>query len=359
MSGVAGLMVAPEARIYDHGPGHPLRPSRVLLTWALIDAYGMHDQPTVARLGANPADDETLMLVHTPEFIDATRQAGHGVDLPWSRFGYGPGDNPIFDRMHEAAAIVAGASVEAARAVLAGEVAHAFNAPGGLHHAMPGRASGFCVYDDPAIAIAWLLSNGVERIAYVDVDVHHGDGPQAIFWDDPRVLTVSIHEHAPELGFFPGTGSLSERGGSGAPDSAVNVPLSPGSGDVAWLAAFREVVPPVVRAFAPDVLVTQLGCDTHLSDPLAHLGLTTEAYRTTAALLHELAHEAAGGRWVATGGGGYQWARVVPRAWTLYFAEMAEVAVPDELPQAWIERAEVELGDAVPTTLSEPGASRS
>jgi acetoin utilization protein AcuC len=354
VSGIAGLVVAPEARIYDHGPGHPLRPARVLLTWGLIDAYGLHERNAVARLGSGPADDETLNLVHTQAFIDATRRAGHGVDGPWGRFGYGPGDNPIFDRMHEAGSIVAGASVEAARAVLAGEVAHAFNAPGGLHHAMPERASGFCVYDDPAIAIAWMLSEGVERIAYVDVDVHHGDGPQAIFYDDPRVLTVSIHEYAPELGFFPGTGGLSERGGPNAPDSAVNVPLAPGTGSEGWLVAFREAVLTAVRSFAPDVLVTQLGCDTHASDPLAHLRLTTDTYRTTAAQLHELAHETASGRWVATGGGGYQWARVVPRAWTLYFVEMAEVVVPDELPTEWIERAERELGDDMPHTLSEP-----
>ena len=358
MSGTAGLVVTPEARIYDHGPGHPLRPQRVVLTWELIEAYGLDRSPDVVRLHAAPTGDETLMLVHTSEFIDATRQAGHGVEGPWGRFGYGPGDNPIFDRMHEAGAIVAGASVEAARAVLSGDVAHAFSAPGGLHHAMPDRASGFCVYDDPAIAIAWMLTQGPERIAYVDVDVHHGDGPQAIFWDDPRVLTVSIHEHAPELWFFPGTGGLSERGGANAPGSAVNVPLGPGTGDEGWLEAFRTVVPPVVRAFRPDVLVTQLGCDTHALDPLAHLGLTTNAYRTAAAVLHELAHEAAGGRWVATGGGGYRWADVVPRAWTVYFAEMAGTALPDDLPEAWVEHVESDLGADVPRTLSEPPARR-
>lgn len=359
MSGVAGLVVAPEAKIYDHGPQHPLRPQRVLLTWDLIGDYGIDRAVGVSRLGADPADDDVLMLVHTPEFIEATRAAGHGLDGPWGRFGYGPGDDPIFDRMHEAGAIVAGASVAAARAVIAGEMGHAFNAAGGLHHAMPDRASGFCVYDDPAIAIAWMLSQGVGRIAYVDVDVHHGDGPQAIFWNDPRVLTVSIHEYAPEIGFFPGTGALTERGGPDAPDTAVNVPLPPGTGDGGWLEAFRAVVPPIVRAFGPDVLVTQLGCDTHASDPLAHLGLTTNAYREAAAVLHELAHEAADGRWVATGGGGYQWARVVPRAWTIYFAEMAGVTPPDEIPEAWIERAEFELRGEVPATLSEPPSRRS
>jgi acetoin utilization protein AcuC len=254
--------------------------------------------------------------------------------------------------MHEAGALVVGASVAAAEGVWSGEVEHAFNAAGGLHHAMPARASGFCVYDDPAVAIAWLLRAGVERVAYVDVDVHHGDGPQFIFYDEPRVLTISLHEYAPW--FFPGTGGLSERGGPGAEGTAVNVPFPPFTGDDAWLEALRSIVPPLVRRFRPEVLVTQLGCDTHATDPLAQMQLTTRAYREAATVLHELAHETAGGRWVATGGGGYQWARVVPRAWTLYFAEMAGAEVPDALPEGWIETVEFQIRAGVPTTFSEP-----
>jgi acetoin utilization protein AcuC len=325
----------------------------VLLTWDLIHAYGLDARPNVETLGVIPADDATLELVHTPAFIDATRRAGHGEEGDWARFGYGPGDNPIFDRMHEAGAIVAGASVAAADAVWSGGSDHAFNAAGGLHHAMPARASGFCVYDDPAIAIAWLLTRGCERIAYVDVDVHHGDGVQAIFWNEPRVLTISLHQFGGW--FFPGSGDLSERGGPDAPRSAINVPLPALTGDDAWLDAFRAVVPAAVSAFRPDVLVTQLGCDTHASDPLAQLLLTTRAYREVATELHRLAHDAAGGRWVATGGGGYQWARVVPRAWTIAFAEMCDADVPDELPEPWIEDAELRLRAEVPATLSEPG----
>ena len=354
MSGLAGLVRAPQARLYDHGPGHPLRPERVLLTWELIDAYDLSAGALVHSLASEPADVATLGLVHTPEYIDATRRAGDGEHGPWARFGYGPGDNPIFDRMHEAGAIVAGATVAGAQAVFSGRVEHAFNAAGGLHHAMPSRASGFCVYDDPAVAIAWMLGQGAEKIAYVDVDVHHGDGVQAIFYDDPRVLTISIHEYAPHIGFFPGTGGPGETGGRAAPGSAINLPLDPGTGDDDWLEAFLHVVPPAVKAFEPDVLVTQLGCDTHASDPLAHLRLTTATYRATARILHELAHEAAAGRWVATGGGGYQWASVVPRAWTIAFAEMAGAELADELPAGWVERASSISGALVPTTLSEP-----
>ncbi|MGH2681540.1 MAG: acetoin utilization protein AcuC [Actinomycetota bacterium] len=355
MSGAVGLVRCPEARIYDHGPGHPLRPDRVLLTWELIAATGLDRRAGVGVLGCEPASDEVLGLVHTQEFLDATKAAGSGVEGNWSRFGYGPGDNPIFDRMHDAGALVAGASVEAARAVWSGERLHAFNAAGGLHHAMPARASGFCIYDDPAVAIAWLLREGAERIAYVDVDVHHGDGVQAIFWGDPRVLTISIHQYVPGW-FFPGTGAASERGGPGAEGSAINVPLPPETGDDAWLDAFRAVVPSAVERFEPDVLVTQLGCDTHATDPLAQLRLTTRAYRECAVELHTLAHRAADGRWVATGGGGYQWARVVPRAWTLAFAEMTGTLadLPDELPEGFIEEAERRAGGEVPATFSEP-----
>jgi acetoin utilization protein AcuC len=354
MSGPAGLVVCREARIYDHGPQHPLRPERVQLTWDLIEATGMAAAPNVRRLGCRTASEDELLLVHTPEYIVATRRAGDGDgDAGFlRRFGYGPGDNPVFPRMHEAASLVVGATLSAAEAILDGGVAHAFNAAGGLHHAMPSRASGFCVYDDPAVGIAWLLERGAERIAYVDVDVHHGDGPQAIFYDDPRVLTISIHESGAYL--FPGTGFVEERGAGAAEGTKVNVPLEPSTGDDPWLEAFREIVPPLVRAWRPDVLVTQLGCDTHHTDPLAHLRLTTRAYREAAAILHELAHEAAGGRWLATGGGGYQWARVVPRAWTLYFAEMAEVELADHLPESWIEQVEFGLRAPVPATFSEP-----
>jgi acetoin utilization protein AcuC len=324
----------------------------VLFTWSLITACGLLDAPGVSTVESAPATEEDLRLVHAGEFIDATRRAGHGEPGDWWRYGYGPGDNPIFPQMHEAAAAVAGASIAAAEAVSGGRVEHAFNAAGGLHHAMPARASGFCVYDDPAIAIAWLLRQGVHPIAYVDVDVHHGDGVQAIFYEDPRVLTISIHESGEFL--FPGSGFVTERGAAGGEGTKVNVPLHPGTTDEAWLAAFDAVVPPVVRAFGPKVLVTQLGCDTHATDPLAHLRLTTRAYRETASRLHALAHEVTDGRWIATGGGGYQWATVVPRAWTLYFAEMCGVELGDELPEGWIETIEFEVRRACPTTFSDP-----
>jgi acetoin utilization protein AcuC len=341
-----------DAPWYDLGPQHPLRPARVILTRQLIHDYGIVDAEDVVERLARDATDDELALVHTARYVDAVRRAGHGEPGPWWEFGFGPGDNPVFPDMHEAAARVVGASLVAAEAVLSGRAQHAFNPAGGLHHAMAERASGFCVYDDPALAIAWLLANGAQRVAYVDVDVHHGDGPQAVFYGDPRVLTISLHQDGRTL--FPGTGFVEELGDGDAAGTKVNVPLPPFTGDEGWLRAFREIVPPLVESFRPDVLVTQLGCDTHHEDPLANLALTTGAYGETAAMLHELAHTAAGGRWVATGGGGYRWATVVPRAWTRYFAEMAGAELPDALPQAWVERTRREAGEPVPPRLSEP-----
>ena len=342
---------------YDLGAGHPLKPARVLLTYRLIADYGILDGPGVVSVDARDATDEEIGLVHTAPYIEAVKQAGRGRRGPWWEFGFGPGDNPIFPSMHEASARVAGASITAAEAIYSGRAGHVFNPSGGLHHAMPGRASGFCVYDDPAIAIAWLQEQGVGRVAYVDVDAHHGDGPQAIFYDNPDVLTVSLHQSGATL--FPGTGFVDEIGGPGAEGFSVNVPLPPYTPDDLWLRAFEHVVPPILEAFRPEVLVTQLGCDTHCTDPLTNLLLTTGAFFKTGRLLHELAHGTAGGRWLATGGGGYQWATVVPRAWTIYFAEMAEFALADELPSAFLEEAERQAGDRVPGRLSEPAVTGS
>lgn len=351
MSANVEFVYSPEIVAYDHGPQHPLKPVRVMLTRELCAAYGLLDGDRASEVPARSASDEELLLVHTAAYLDAVKRAGDGEVGDWWRFGFGPGDNPIFSGMHEASARVAGASLVAADAVVSGQADHAFNPAGGLHHAMPERASGFCVYDDPAIAIAWMLERGIERIAYVDVDVHHGDGPQFIFYEDPRVLTISIHESGRYL--FPGTGFADERGAGEGAGTSMNIPLPPSAADEAWLEAFRATVPAAVAGWKPQVLVTQLGCDTHYTDPLAHLGLTTAAYREAAKILHGLAHDAAGGRWLATGGGGYQWASVVPRAWTIYFAEMAEADLPDLVPEQWHALASEHAGEPVPNRLSE------
>ncbi|MDQ1641624.1 MAG: acetoin utilization protein AcuC, partial [Actinomycetota bacterium] len=274
---------------YDFGPEHPLNPVRVDLTMRLARALGLFDGPGVSvTKQVEPADDALLELVHEPDYIAAVRRVSADPRRPELDRGLGSPDNPAFAGMHDVAALVAGASVAAARAVWSGAAEHAVSIAGGLHHAMPGAASGFCIYNDPAIAIAWLLAQGAQRVAYVDVDVHHGDGVERVFWDDPRVLTISIHESGQFL--FPGTGFPEQAGGSGADGYAVNIALPPGTTDGPWLRAFHAVVPPLIEEFRPDVLVSQHGCDSHIVDPLAHLALTVDAQRSSYRAIHTLAH---------------------------------------------------------------------
>ncbi|GGS77793.1 acetoin utilization protein AcuC [Nonomuraea spiralis] len=332
---------------YNFGPSHPLAPIRVELTIALARALGVLDE--VELTGCAPAGDDELALVHDRGYIEAVK----GVSVagaPDLRAGLGTTDNPAFKGVHEASALIAGASLAAARAVWEGAAEHAVNVAGGLHHAMPAAASGFCVYNDPALAIAWLLEQGARRVAYVDVDVHHGDGVQAVFYDDPRVLTISLHESPRTL--FPGTGFPHETGAEG---TAVNVALPAGCGDSGWLRAFHAVVPPLLREFDPEILVTQHGCDSHALDPLANLMLSIDGQRTAYAALHELAHETAGGRWIATGGGGYELVQVVPRIWTHLIAELSghpvDPATPT--PEGWRQYVRERTGEAPPLTMTD------
>lgn len=324
---------------YDFGPGHPMDPTRLALTMRLVEAFELPAAPGVTVLAAPPAGDSTLRLVHRPEYIEAVKEAARHPGTLDERHGLGTEDNPTFPAIHTASALIAGQSVGAAEAVWRGQARHAVNFAGGLHHAMPGRASGFCIYNDAALAVARLLELGAERVAYVDVDVHHGDGVQRAFWDDPRVLTLSIHEHPTTL--FPQTGWSTETGGEDAPGSAANLPLPAGTGDTGWLRAFHALVPELLAAFRPQVIVSQHGADTHLEDPLAHLAVTVDAQREIARALHELAHQHSAGRWVALGGGGYAVVDVVPRTWTHLVATAAgrPIDPQTETPEDW--RAEV------------------
>ncbi|GGK99210.1 acetoin utilization protein AcuC [Sphaerisporangium melleum] len=332
---------------YDFGPGHPMAPVRVELTMALARDLGVLAK--VEPVDCSPATDDELALVHRRDYIEAVKRVS-ATGRPELSYGLGTVDNPAFAGVHEASALIAGASLAAARAVWTGQAEHAVNIAGGLHHAMPGSASGFCVYNDAAAGIAWMLEQGARRVAYVDVDVHHGDGVQAIFFDDPRVLTISLHESPRTL--FPGTGFPSETGADG---TAVNVALPAGCADAGWLRAFHAVVPPLLREFQPDVLVSQQGCDTHALDPLAHLMLSLDGQRQTYAALHALAHETAGGRWVATGGGGYELVQVVPRAWSHLLAEVAgEPVDPGTVtPQSWRELVTLRTGEVPPLHMTD------
>ncbi|MFF8385571.1 acetoin utilization protein AcuC [Streptomyces kanasensis] len=335
MSGRALLMWDDAVTGYDFGPSHPMDPVRLALTMELVRAFAL--DRSVDVVSAKPAGDSTLRLVHREDYVAAVRAASADPAHADQEYGLGTLDDPAFAGMHEASALIAGLSVGAAEAVWRGTATRAVNFTGGLHHAMPGAAAGFCVYNDASLAIARLLELGAERVAYLDVDVHHGDGVQAAFWDDPRVLTISLHEHPRTL--FPGTGWPEETGAQGpAEGTAVNVALPAGTGDAGWLRAFHAVVPELLAEFRPQVLVTQHGADTHFEDPLAHLAVSLDAQRAVQLACRGLADEhVENGRWVALGGGGYAVVDVVPRSWTHLVGIVAGADVPPatHVPPSW------------------------
>jgi acetoin utilization protein AcuC len=330
------ILVEDIARSYDFGSSHPLRPERVVLTYENIRRLGLVDLPHVSEVPWRSATDDEILAVHDAGYVAAVKGVDSGGVDRTRAFGYGLGtpDNPLFRHMHRASAAVCGASIAAAELVARGRARHAFNPAGGLHHARHAEASGFCIYNDPAVAIAKLLELEPQwRIMYVDVDVHHGDGVQWIFYDDARVLTLSLHQSGRSL--YPGTGFEDEIGSGRARGTSANIPLLPYTGDDDYLWALTTVVTALAKAFEPHVIVTQLGADTHHGDPLANLGLTMRAYPRIAMLLHEVAHRFAGGRWIATGGGGYQYDTVVPKVWTMHFAEMC--GAPEAIPPEWVD----------------------
>ncbi|HEY8642324.1 MAG TPA: acetoin utilization protein AcuC [Candidatus Dormibacteraeota bacterium] len=325
MSGLVRLVWGEQFMSYVLSPDHPLQPERVRLAVYLIRRLGLDEfAETVSPRVATRAE---LELAHTPAYIDLVRRLSDPVERAGVKFreiaegGFGTADNPVADGMDEACAVVVGGSLVAAEAVHRGDALHAFNPAGGLHHARRDRASGFCVYNDVAVAAEWLRRQG-HRVAVVDVDVHHGDGTEAFFYSSPDVLTISLHESGRYL--FPGTGFPDEVGTGEGRGFAANLPLLPYAWDEPWLAAFDAVVPPLLRDFRPTVLVTQDGCDTHAVDPMAHMQASTRIWPHVGRRFHELAHELCDGRWVALGGGGYAIREVVPRAWTLLFSEMVE-----------------------------------
>jgi acetoin utilization protein AcuC len=341
---------------YDFGPEHPMGPARLDLTTRLARALGVLDHVDLVSPG--PADDALLTTVHDPGYVEAVKVASADPTQADVDRGLGTSDDPAFRGMHEAGARVVQGTVELCRRVWEGEADHGVNYCGGLHHAMPTHASGFCIYNDIGVGIQWLLDHGVERVAYVDIDVHHGDGVERIFWNDPRVLTVSLHESGRHL--FPGTGWPGDIGGPDARGSVVNVALPPGTTDSSWLRAIASVVPQVVRAFDPQVLVTQHGCDTHLEDPLAHLAITVDAQRRAHDELHSLAHEVCDGRWVALGGGGYELVDVVPRSWAHLTAIAAHVPVDvmTPVPQEWRDHVRGVYGRPGPVRMGDLPADR-
>jgi len=348
----------------DFPEDHPLRPVMGELAVALMRAYGLLDDRRLRMRAPRQAAIDELERVHGSAYIARVRELdtlatarGTGFELQDRAYGLTPSTNPVFPGIHEAAATIVGGTTLATLAVMAGEAIHAFVPLAGMHHAMRDRASGFCVYNDPAVAIAAVLeAYPAARIAYVDLDAHHGDGVQALFWRDPRVLAISLHESGQYL--FPGTGYVEDMGGGPGQGYTVNLPLQPFAGDDTFARSFAAAVPPLLRAFRPDLIMAQLGPDTHWTDPLTELGTTTNLWAPLVGALDALAHDLCEGRLVVLGGGCYQPYTVAPRTWTLAMAALLGRAhtLPDALPAAWLAGVSALTGVALPRTLSDPPA---
>lgn len=350
MSRRSRLIYSPDYTTYYFHDDHPFNQRRLLLTYDLLQEYGLLREDDVAL--PRYATDEEIALVHDREYIETVREQGHCAHLlPKSEsYGLGTEDVPCFPQMHEASSLIVGGSLQAVDLVMNNEADHAFNPAGGLHHAFNGRASGFCIYNDCSVAIAYLRKKWDARVLYIDTDAHHGDGVQWSFFDDPHVLTVSIHETGKYL--FPGTGEITERGTGQGYGYSVNVPLDAFTEDESFLEIYHDLIPKLIRGFKPDVILTQNGCDAHAYDPLTHLSCSMHIYQQIPRLAHRLAHEWCDGRWIAVGGGGYDIWRVVPRAWTLLWSEMTEQPLQDgPLPAAWLARWQPQSSDKLPEKL--------
>lgn len=347
---LAGRIVdATTLPVYDLGLHHPFARDRQRPLFDLLRRSGLLTDADV--LPTTPCNDAELESAHSRQYLQAL--AATSVPQPdaealrlGARFGLGSPDNPIAPGQYEAAAAIAGATRASVRAVLEGHCRAAFNPAGGLHHAMPQQAAGFCLVNDLVVGIRHARAAGVDRVLYVDFDVHHGDGVERAFWRDASVLTLSFHE-TPEVR-YPGTGFVHDLGEADGHGYALNVPLHPGTDDDSFTACVQAVLPVVARAFAPGLIVSQHGCDTHRDDPLATIDCTTASMHDAARLCRSLADELCSGRWVATGGGGYQPYTVIPRAWAMVWSALSGKALPDAIDEGWRRQWQERSGGAMP-----------
>ncbi|MHB1126129.1 MAG: acetoin utilization protein AcuC [Bacillota bacterium] len=353
MSGKAIYIYSNRFMDYEFNENHPFNPLRLQLAVEMAEQMGilLPEEIREPRLAVR----EELLFFHSPEYVDAVEKAGcippGGDAAGMDNFGLGTGDNPVFPGMHQAASLVVGATLRAAELVMEGAVDHVVNIGGGLHHAQRAKASGFCIYNDIGVTIRWLQRHYGARVLYIDTDAHHGDGVQFGFFKDPSVLTVSFHETGRYL--FPGTGGVLELGQGEGFGYAVNIPMQPYTEDQSWEEALLEILPPLAKAFQPNVIISQNGCDGHQWDPLSHLSGTTGIYRAIPALVHRLAHEYSSGRWIAVGGGGYDIWRVVPRAWALLWGEASGKKVPDRVPESWLKKWQGKAPVELPALISD------
>lgn len=340
--------------VYDLGVDHPFARDRQRPLFELLERHGLFDDAELLR--PEPATEQILQTAHDPAYVDAVRRLSADDPDPEAlalapSFGLGTSDNPIAPGQHDAGRAIAGATWACVSEVMSGQARRAFNPTGGLHHALDDRASGFCIYNDLVVGIRRGRELGAERVLYVDFDVHHGDGVEFAFRDDPTVMTISFHED-PSVR-FPGTGRITDLGAGDARGTTINAPLASFTADASWLDTVRAVLPPLARRFRPDLIVSQHGCDPHRDDPLAELLLTTAPMHEAARWTMALADELCSGRWVATGGGGYQPISVIPRVWSGVWAVMSGRELPDRVDAEWIAKWQPRAPSQLSTTFTD------
>jgi len=336
----AGFVWDPRVATHVYRDDHPLKPERLIAVHDTLERLGAFARPDARVLTPRTATRPEIERIHDGDYIEAVMQASRDPEGDYAGWGLSPGgDTPPFTGMHEVSLLTTGGTLTAMEEVISGRLRVAFNGSGGLHHAMRRRASGFCIYNDPAI-VCGLLADRAMRVAYVDIDAHHGDGVQAAFYETDQVLTISLHETGRAL--FPGTGFPEERGRGRGAGYSINVALPPYTDGAAYARAFDAVVPPLLERYRPDVLVTQQGIDSHYDDPLTHLMVSTQARE------HVVKQFATSKwRWVAMGGGGYSM-DAVRRVWSMEFLIMLGAPIPAELhdsdPPEWTgdQRAQVD-----------------
>lgn len=348
---------------YRFSDDHPFNQTRLEVTVDLLNQVGALSEHSI--LEPRPASREEIGLIHLKEYMEAVEALSLPVPeakriMEAAKWGLEDEDTPYFSGMHEATSLLVGGSLRAAEAVMSGKAEHALHLGGGLHHALPNKGAGFCVYNDASITIEWIRRNYKAKVLYIDTDVHHGDGVQWTFYTDPDVCTFSIHETGKYL--FPGTGAVEERGEGLGFGTNINLPMEPYTEDESWMESFGEVLTEIVRSFQPDVIVSQHGCDAHALDPQAHAHCSMSIYMQMPRLIHQLAHDYCDGRWVALGGGGYDIWRVVPRAWSLLWLTMTdhpllavlETSPLTPLPAEWIQRWQNKCPLPLPDTWLDP-----
>ncbi len=345
------FIYAPEFKNYSFNADHPFNQQRVEVTFDLIKAYNLISDEQIIRPPL--ATKEELAYFHNKDYIDIIEKVSISNESKFNSINYGVGtdDTPIFQGMHELTALIVGGTIKGAELIMEKKTDHVLNLAGGLHHAFKSKASGFCIYNDIAVAIFFLRKFYNARVLYIDTDAHHGDGVQWAFYSDPNVLTISIHETGRYL--FPGTGNVTERGEGPGYGYSLNIPLDAFSEDDSFQAAINKVLPIAVERFQPDIIISQNGCDAHYFDPLTHLNASMNIYYEIPKLVHNLAHQYTEGRWLALGGGGYDHWRVVPRAWTLLWGIMNDYNFQKDakIPETWREKWEELSPLPLPTNL--------